>query len=224
LTSHLVDAVIDVDLRSTAVAHARRLGARKARLRDQAVAHEDAAAIEHAASSALRAGKNRPAVQAAIAAVKSSATMAIDEALAQDRATFERLRDSREAQALRHQFFAEREATKQPDLANVQPRAVQSIAVIGAGTMGSGIAIAALDAGFDVLLLEQDSAALARGRERIREHYAARVNAAKLTADDATVTEARLVATTAWERLSTVDLVIEAVINPDDDPQKAAKK
>jgi 3-hydroxyacyl-CoA dehydrogenase len=189
LALRLVDAVAEGDLRNAAVEHARRMDGRKARLRDRPVAHEDAAVIERAAANALRAGKNRPAVHAAIAAVKSSATLPIDAALAQDRATFEQLRDSREALALRHQFFAEREATKQPDLADVQPRPVQSIAIIGAGTMGSGIAIAVLDAGFDVLLLEQDSAALVRGRDRIRDHYAARVSAGKLERDEAAARE-----------------------------------
>jgi 3-hydroxyacyl-CoA dehydrogenase len=211
LAWHLVDMLTSGELRSAAVDFARGMGGRKARLRDATVPHEDPAVIERAASSALRAGKNRPAIQAAIESVQSSGSLPIDEALARDRATFERLRDSREALALRHQFFAEREATKQPDLANVRPRAVQSIAIIGAGTMGSGIAITALDAGFDILLLEQDSAALARGRDRIREHYAVRVSAGKLAPEDASAREARLVAATTWESLSTVDLVIEAV-------------
>ena len=65
----------------------------------------------------------------------------IDEALAKERSAFEQLRTSREALALRHQFFAERESAKHPELAGVPPRPIRSIAVIGAGTMGSGIAI-----------------------------------------------------------------------------------
>ncbi|MEO8751315.1 MAG: 3-hydroxyacyl-CoA dehydrogenase NAD-binding domain-containing protein [Casimicrobiaceae bacterium] len=211
LAWHLVDALADGDLRAAAVAHARGMGGRKARLRDRPVAHEDAAAVERAASAALRAGRNRPAVHAAIAAVKTAATLPIDLALTAERAAFEQLRGSREALALRHQFFAEREAAKLPDLAGARPRVVQSIAVIGAGTMGSGIAIAALDAGFDVLLLEQDDAALARGRERIRAHYAGRVGAGKLDGAEAAAREARLVASTAWEPVGHVDLVIEAV-------------
>jgi len=211
LALHLVDALADGDLRSAAVVHARGMGGRKARLRDRPVAREDAAIIERAATSALRAGKNRPAVHAAIAAIKSSATLPIDEALPQERAAFEQLRGSREALALRHQFFAEREATRQPDLANVRPRTVQSIAIIGAGTMGSGIAITALDAGFDVLLLEHDDTALARGRGRISEHYAGRVSAGKLERDEAAARQGRLVSTMSWDALSMVDLVIEAV-------------
>jgi 3-hydroxyacyl-CoA dehydrogenase len=88
---------------------------------------------------------------------------------------------------------------------------VSRVAVIGAGTMGSGIAIAALDAGLPVLLLEQDDAALARGRQRISDHYRDRVTSGKLKAAMAADNEARLGVTTDWARLSDVDLVIEAV-------------
>ena len=77
--------------------------------------------------------------------------------------------------------------------------------------MGSGIAIAALDADFDVVLLEQDAAALARGADRIRDHYAGRVQSGKVSSADAARREARLRATTAWNDLAEVDLVIEAV-------------
>jgi len=121
------------------------------------------------------------------------------------------LRVSREARALRHQFFAERESGKQPALAGVSPRAVQRLLVIGAGTMGSGIAIAALDAGFDVTLLEQDDAALQRGVARIHAHYAGRVAAGKVEAAAAAACEARLRSTTDWTVMAEADMVIEAV-------------
>ena len=77
--------------------------------------------------------------------------------------------------------------------------------------MGSGIAIAALDAGLTVLLLEQDAAALERGCARISAHYRNRVSAGKLTANTAAASEARLSATQDWARLQEADLVIEAV-------------
>ncbi|HUG25434.1 3-hydroxyacyl-CoA dehydrogenase [Piscinibacter sp.] len=141
----------------------------------------------------------------------TSATLAFDDAMAKDRAVFQMLRVSREALALRHQFFAERESGKQPALAGVSPRAVQRLLVIGAGTMGSGIAIAALDAGFDVTLLEQDDAALQRGVARIHEHYAGRVAAGKVKAAAAAASEARLRSTTDWTAMAEVDMVIEAV-------------
>ena len=211
LALHLLDAVVDGDLRTAAVDHARRLRGQKHRVRDLAVPPDAPGSIAAAASAALRAGRNRPAVHAAIEAVEASATVPIEQALQLERSAFERLRLSREALALRYQFFAERDATKQPELTGISPRPIKSMAVIGAGTMGTGIAICALDSGFDVLLLEQDVAALERGHERIRQHYASRVKAGKLDVAQSSVREERLATTLDWSRLATADMVIEAV-------------
>ncbi len=215
LAQGLVDEVAAGDLRAAAVAHARRLQGQaqgnKQRLRDRAVPQDDAAAVATATAAALKAGKNRPAVQAAIALVTSASKVGIDAGLAEERAVFQRLRVSREAAALRHQFFAERDSAKHPELQNIAPRAVQQVAVVGAGTMGTGIAIVALDAGFDVLLLEQDAAALDRGQTRINTHYAERVRAGKMKAAVATEREARLRASIDWTLIDKADLVIEAV-------------
>jgi 3-hydroxyacyl-CoA dehydrogenase len=207
----IVDAVVPSDLRRAAVQFAIGLEGRKRRLRDEPVPASDEASVERASSAALRAGKRRPQVSAAIEAVKLSATMSVDKALVHERSVFQQLRLSKDAFALRHQFFAERDAAKRPELAGVAPRPVEQVVVIGAGTMGSGIAISALDAGFKVALLEQDAAALERGRQRIADHYAGRVAAGKLKAMDAARREAQLVATTDWETLRQADLVIEAV-------------
>jgi 3-hydroxyacyl-CoA dehydrogenase len=211
LEAGIVDAIAEGDLRAAAVAHARSLAGRKQRLRERGVPAADAAAIDAAAQAALKAGKHRPAVKAAIDAVIESAHVPIDEALADERAVFQRLRVSREAFALRHQFFAERDSAKHPSLEGAVPRAVQRVAVIGAGTMGSGIAIAGLESGFDVLLLEQNAAALERGATRIHEHFAGRVNSGKLKASAAAAAEARLRASLDWSLLAEADLVIEAV-------------
>lgn len=94
---------------------------------------------------------------------------------------------------------------------DVAPRQVRTVAVIGVGTMGTGIAICGLDAELEVTLLEQDAAALQRGATRIREHYARRVAAGKVSADTAAECEARVHATTDWNALAQTDLVIEAV-------------
>jgi 3-hydroxyacyl-CoA dehydrogenase len=88
---------------------------------------------------------------------------------------------------------------------------VKTVAVIGAGTMGTGIAIAALDAGYLVVLLEQDERALQRGRERVAEHYRQRVAAGKVDAARASAAEARLSASMQWAALAAADLVIEAL-------------
>jgi 3-hydroxyacyl-CoA dehydrogenase len=107
----LVDAVVADDLQRQAVELAIRLDGRKRRIRDEAVEPADAEAVESAAKSVAKAGKQRPAVLAAIDLVRDAARLPFDEGLAKERARFLELRDSTEAAALRHQFFAEREAT-----------------------------------------------------------------------------------------------------------------
>ncbi|MFI8616307.1 3-hydroxyacyl-CoA dehydrogenase NAD-binding domain-containing protein [Acidovorax sp. NPDC077693] len=211
LDSGLVDALTDGDLLEAAVALARSLAGTKQRLRDRVVPAAPPHAVADAAAAALKAGKARPAVIAAIAAVKAAAEPDFDVALASERAAFEQLRLSPEAAALRHQFFAERESAKHSTLAHIAPRAVRCAAVIGAGTMGTGIAIAVLDAGLDVLLLEHDGMALERGRTRISDHYSGRVKAGKLEPALAQDRQSRLRATLDWDGLSAADLVIEAV-------------
>ncbi|WP_332669963.1 3-hydroxyacyl-CoA dehydrogenase NAD-binding domain-containing protein [Aromatoleum sp.] len=210
LAAGLVDEVAAGKLAAAAIAHARGLKG-KSPLRAVAPPPAESAEIEAATRDALRAAKNRPAAIAAIEAVKSAATLPIEEALAKERASFESLRLSREAHALRYQFFAERDAARHPKLKGLAPRPVARVAIIGAGTMGSGIAIAALEGGYDVLLLEQDQAALDRGTARITEHYRSRVSAGKLDARRADATLARLDSSIDWDRVATADLVIEAV-------------
>jgi 3-hydroxyacyl-CoA dehydrogenase len=211
LSLGIVDELASGDLRAVAIAHAKRLNGKKSLLRDRAVPATTEKDIAAAAGEAKRSGKDRPAVLAAIEAVRSAAVVPFDDALAKERGVFQMLRVSREAHALRHQFFAERDAAKPPALARVSARTVQSLLVIGAGTMGSGIAIAALDAGFDAVLLEQDEAALQRGATRVHEHYAGRVAAGKVKADAAAGCESRLRTTTDWSAMADADMVIEAV-------------
>ncbi|MDR7151931.1 3-hydroxyacyl-CoA dehydrogenase [Hydrogenophaga palleronii] len=211
LEAGLVDHIATGDLRRVAVAQAKQLKGRKQILRERPVPVAPSAEVAGAVSAALKAGKRRPAVQAAIDAIIATAHVSFDDGLADERAMFQRLRVSREAFALRHQFFAERDSAKHPTLGDATPRTVEQVAVIGAGTMGSGIAIAALDAGYRVLLLEQDADALERGAQRIHTHYATRVQAGKLNANAAEGCEDKLQTSLDWTELAKADLIIEAV-------------
>ncbi|MBV2163560.1 MAG: enoyl-CoA hydratase/isomerase family protein [Comamonas sp.] len=217
LELRLVDAVVEkeADLCAQAVAHARSLQGRKQRIRDEAVPAEDAALIAAAEQAALRAGKHQPAVVAALSALHDSARLPFDEALARERAAFEALRLSPQALALRHLFFAEREATRPPaqweQSGQATPRPLHTLAVIGAGTMGTGIAIAALGAGLNVVLLEHNAAALDAGRQRIASHYQGRVEAGKLSAAQAAAAQQQLTGTCHWPDIAQADVVIEAV-------------
>ena len=113
---------------------------------------------------------------------------------------------------MRYQAVAEREAEKYPSVDGVGARQIERICVLGAGTMGSSIAIAGLDAGFDVALLEKDGDALQRGVERIHRHYQSRVKADKISVSAGREREAKPVCGLDWSLVSTADLVIEAVI------------
>lgn len=208
---NLLDQVVETDVRDAAVAYARQMNGKKCRIRDEAVPAEGPAMIQQAADEAMRAGKHRPAVEAAIEAIKSAGVLPIDDGLADERAVFLQLRLSREAYALRHVFFAERDSAKLPTELNAAPIPVEVVCVIGAGTMGTGITISALDAGMQVILLEQDEAALQRGQDRVVTHYRERVSAQKVKADVAQAREASLRSTLDWSEIAKADLVIEAV-------------
>lgn len=207
----LVEQVVQDDLLMHAVAYARQLQGRKQRIRDEQAQVVEPTLWDALAQQWLRKGKHRPNYVAAIEAVRACVELPIDEALHKERAIFQRLRLERDAFALRHQFFAERQASKLPSELNVPPRRMECIAVIGAGTMGTGIAISALDAGLQVWLLEQDQAALERGVERVQNFYDQRVVAGKLSADKAQARKQALRATLQWRELAHADVVIEAV-------------
>jgi 3-hydroxyacyl-CoA dehydrogenase len=152
----------------------------------------------------------QPAYAALLDAVGACADP-IDAGLALERAYFLELLQTTQAQALRYQFKAERDAQRLPETLDVTPRPLSRVAVIGAGTMGAGIAICALDAGLDVILVEQDHAALERGRQRVANHYTGRVTAGKLAPSAAHDTQARLTTTCDWQSLDQADVLIEAV-------------
>jgi 3-hydroxyacyl-CoA dehydrogenase len=207
----LVDKVVDRDLRAEAVTYARTLVCQKRRVRNLPVPECIDEELATASESAMRVGKSRPAVCAAIDAIAATLKIPIDEGLAQERAAFRSLRNSREARALRYLFFAEREAAKYPAAEASTARPLKNVAVIGAGTMGSGIAIAALDAGFNVTVLEQEDAALSRGIDRIRGFYSGRAKSGKISLELAEERQAHLHATLSWSDISQADLVIEAI-------------
>lgn len=211
LALNLIDAVVTGPLLNAAIDKARALGGRKCRIRDEAVPAEDSALTEKTVADTLREGKRRPALQAAIEAVKCAATLPIDQGLAEERQRFLQLRTSREAYALRHVFFAERDSAKLPAELNAKPLTLETVCVIGAGTMGTGIAISLLDAGLRVVLLEQDDAARQRGHDRVITHYRNRVATQKMKTEVALERQSRLHSSLDWADMASADLVIEAV-------------
>ncbi len=194
----LIDAIVD-DLRTGAAAFALSLKGRKRRLRDLPPRKINVEAFEKAAQPALRRGKNHPYATEQVAAVKRAVCEPFDDALAAERAVFQKLRDSDESAALRHLFFAEREAKKVTGISDVVPMAIRSIGIVGAGTMGSGIAAAFLTAGYPVTLVDFKTEALIAARERISRYVAKSTKVAEFK------TSGEL------NDLSACDLVLEAV-------------
>ena len=156
--------------------------------------------------------RNGVAQLAAIDAVEAATTHPIGEGLALERAAFVRLVDSPEAKALRHVFFAEKEAAKVADIDRATaPRPVERVAVIGAGTMGTGIAMAFANGGVAVDLIEQNTEALERGVATIRRTYEATAAKGRLSAGQVEQRIAAIVPSLDLGTASAADLVIEAV-------------
>jgi 3-hydroxyacyl-CoA dehydrogenase len=218
IDSGLLDAVVSADLMEAACARAISLADELAvhrtalpRARDRQLdANTTQARLASERAKLTPRQQLQPAYAALLDALQA-ATLPLDQGLQRERELFLQLQAGTPSKALRHQFFAEREATKLPAKLQAEPRPVQTVAIIGAGTMGAGIAICALDAGLNVILLEQDAAALQRGQQRVTGHYQGRIAAGKMKAAMAASAEARLSPTTDWEQQSRADLVIEAV-------------
>lgn len=171
----------------------------------------DPAAFDALAHKLLAKARGQQAPEVTAAAVRRSFTLPIDEALAQDAEAFTTLMAGSQSRALRHQFFAEREAMKIPGLPAGLAREVRAVAVIGAGTMGGGIAMSFAGAGVPVVLIDTTQDALDRGMDRIRANYATSVKRGSLSQARMDEQMARLSGATDRRAAAEVDLVIEAV-------------
>lgn len=147
----------------------------------------------------------------ALASVRQGAELPAAEALDATRATFLELRGSAQARALRHIFFAERAATRPPELEGIQPRELGVAAVIGGGTMGAGIAVALRDAGLALTLIERDQASLDKGRARMRDIWQSAVAKGRISQQQADERLNGTVFSTSFTDAGRADLAIEAV-------------
>ncbi|WP_322066371.1 3-hydroxyacyl-CoA dehydrogenase NAD-binding domain-containing protein [Burkholderia ubonensis] len=214
--SGLFDAMAEGDLLDTAVAFARKVGAQAGphpRVRDRKIVHENAAGfIQFARNSAKAAAPNFPAPHKCIDAIEAGVLHGFDQGAIAERDGFVALMMTPESRALRHAFFGERAASKIPDVpADTPVREVRQVAVIGAGTMGGGIAMNFVNAGLPVVLLETKQDALERGLATIRKNYDAQVKKGKLTQEKHDARMALITPTLSYADLKDADLIIEAV-------------
>ena len=214
--TELIDRIVDKDFVEEAVAFARDAAQerRPPKLaRHFKATHADAPALFRAArEKAAARNAHLQAPLRCIDAVEASALRPLEEGLKYEREIFLQLMQSEESRAMRHAFFAERAASKVSQLPpDTAPRAVERVAVVGAGTMGGGIAMAFANAGFPVTLLEADATALERGMATVRRNYEASVARGKLSAAEAGQRLGRISPTLSIVDAGSADLVVEAV-------------
>ena len=202
----LIDKLVDGDVVGAAVAFAREKSAVRPlpKVRDLKVSHPNAQAFLQFARNTVGAmSRNFPAPLKAVDAVAASMTMKIDEGLLYERALFMGLMITPESKALRHAFVAERATSKIPDVPDDTPtRPIAKVAVIGAGTMGGGIAMNFLNAGIPVVMLEMKQEALDKGLGIIRKNYDAQVKKGKLKQDKLDQRMAALTSTLDVDRIA----------------------
>lgn len=152
------------------------------------------------------------APEAIIRCVEAAVDLPLEEGLVFERARFEELKVGSQSAAQRHYFFAERQAAKVPDVpADTPQREILTVGVLGAGTMGSGIAMSFLNGGFRVRLLETSEAALERGAGTIRKTYEGNVERGRMSQADFDGRLAQLAPTLDYADLADCDLIVEAV-------------
>ncbi|MFN6955279.1 MAG: 3-hydroxyacyl-CoA dehydrogenase NAD-binding domain-containing protein [Acetobacteraceae bacterium] len=215
LKAGLLDRVAGADVVAEAAALARELAgalpppvlARDAKLREPGAREAfDAAAAKHAKRAA-----EEPQVAAILESLRNAFDLPAAEALARERALFLALTQDPRSKALRHLFFAERDAVKVDVPVGTKPRPVARAAVLGAGTMGAGIAICFANAGIPVTVIETDEAALSRGLARIEDTYAASVKRGSLSEAAKAERLARIEGRVGLDVAADADLVVEAV-------------
>ncbi len=183
------------------------------RVRDIAIPDPEAALAELTALAADTAKKSSGLFSPLkiIEAVRASVALPFDQGMALERRLFLACIDSPQRAGLIHAFFAEREVSKVPEARAAAPRTVASLAIIGGGTMGAGIAVAALDAGLPVVMVERDADSIARGVANVSKVYDGLVAKGRMTEAQKAATLARFKPSTDYADLADTDLVIEAV-------------
>ncbi|WP_050419729.1 3-hydroxyacyl-CoA dehydrogenase NAD-binding domain-containing protein [Bradyrhizobium tropiciagri] len=172
----------------------------------------DRSLLTEAAAKAMKRNRALDAPQACAEAVGWCLDAAFDEAVRREWELFARLKDGAQSKALRHVFFAERNSSKITGVAaDVRPRKVNSVAVIGAGTMGGGIAMSFANAGIPVKLVEVAQDALDRGLSTVRKNYESTAARGGMSMDDAARRAALITGAIGLEQVADADLVVEAL-------------
>src|SRR6266481_89307 len=213
----IIDEIVpEADLQKAAIAFARRIADQRPlpRIRDrnEKLAEGTPQLFEATRKAIARRARNQRAPYACIEAVEAASKLPFDEGCALERKLFDAQVNSAEARALRYAFFAEREVAKLPHIpSDTKLRPTDDPAVIGAGTMGGGIAMSFADNGFDVKITDATQEALDRGLTRIRSNYETSVKRGSLAADEMERRIGRIHPVSSIDDIADCDVVIEAV-------------
>ncbi|MEO5697079.1 MAG: 3-hydroxyacyl-CoA dehydrogenase NAD-binding domain-containing protein [Burkholderiaceae bacterium] len=223
----LFDKIVDGELLPQALAFAAEVADKRPLplVRNLKASHPSGDAYFQFARNMVGAkAKNFPAPLKCVDAVAASTRMKFEDGMKLERELFTALMFTPESKALRHAFMAERATTKIPDVpADTPLRDIKRLAVIGAGTMGGGIAMNFLNAGIPVTMLEMKQEALDKGVGVIRKNYEAQVKKGKLKQDKLDDRMALLTTTLNYADLKDADMVIEAVFEDMDVKEKVFK-
>lgn len=213
LTAGIVDQIIEGDLRAGAVAFAREVAGKPApRTSDRKPVEADPAVLANIREQARKKMRGQNAPLMAIAAVQAAARLPLGEGLAEEAEKFDTVLRSTESKALIHAFFAERAAAKFAGLpAGTVPYEILGAAIVGAGTMGGGIAMALANAGIPVRVKETTQEALDRGMNNIRRNYASAVTSGRMTQEAMDQKLALITPQLNYGGFEQADLIIEAV-------------
>ena len=219
-TYGIIDEVLaeNADLKSEAIAYARKIADKRPlrrvseyldRLQE---ARDEPGMFDAMRKSIARRARNQKAPYNCILAVEAACNLPFADGIKREQELFAELENANEAKSLRYAFFAERECAKIPDLpAGVKPRDINTAAVIGAGTMGGGIAMSFADSGIPVKLLEISQEALDRGIARIKHNYEVSVQRGSLAQDEMERRFARITPVLNYEDIADADVAIEVV-------------
>jgi 3-hydroxyacyl-CoA dehydrogenase len=226
----LVDEIVEGDLLEAAIAYAQKLvaeGKPLRRVRDMPpkVEGDQKALLAAVPEQAAKSAGGNPAPAEIAKCIHAAVTLPFDEGRKVERERFEYLVNTTESKALRHMFFAERQTSKIPDVPEGTPtREIRKAAVVGAGTMGGGIAMSFANAGIPVVITDASQEALDRGMQRIRANYEASVKRGRLAPEEMEKRFALIQPSVDLAAAKPADIVIEAVFERMEVKQETFKK
>ena len=208
----VVDKIAEGSLLEAAIAFAQTKIGEKPVAVSARTAPADGSNLDELVAEATKKAKGLEAPVAAANAVRNALTMPFADAIKAEREAFVKLVAGDQSRAQRHLFFAEREAAKVPGVGkDVQARDIRKVGIIGAGTMGGGIAMAFANGGYNVTVLELADEALKRGLGVMEKNYATSVSRGSITEQQKADRFGRIAGTTDYAALADCDLIIEAV-------------